>query len=84
MTTATTLRTMERLTLDNTLIHRNLMTESLHKIIKHYLHHSDADDLCGDITGWLQRNYQYYKDRPVIDKICEDIWKSCEDADKSS
>ncbi len=24
----------------------------------------------------------YYKDRPVIDKICEDIWKSCEEADK--
>ncbi len=60
----------------------NDMDEPLHKIVKHYLHHSDADDLCNDITGWLQRNYQYYKDRPVIDKICEDIWKSCEEADK--
>jgi hypothetical protein len=58
------------------------MTEPLHKIVKYYLHHSDADDLCNDITGWLQRNYDDYKDRPVIDKICEDIWKSCDEADK--
>jgi hypothetical protein len=58
------------------------MTEPLHKIVKYYLHHSDADDLCNDITGWLQRNYDDYKDRPTIDKICEDIWKSCEEADK--
>ena len=59
-----------------------LMTESLHKIIKNYVHHSDADDLCQDITGWLLRNYQSYKDIPTIDKICEDIWISCKEADK--
>ena len=58
------------------------MTESLHKIVMHYLPHSEADDLCQDITGWLKRNYQYYKDRPTIDKIREDIWQSCEEADK--
>ena len=58
------------------------MTESLHTIVKHYIHHSDSDDLCMDIASWLQRNYQYYKDKPLIDKICEDIWKSCEEADK--
>jgi len=58
------------------------MTESLHKIIKNYVHHSDADDLCQDITGWLLRNYQSYKDIPTIDKICEDIWISCKEADK--
>ncbi|CAF34088.1 Hypothetical-Protein / belonging to T4-LIKE GC: 769 [Synechococcus phage S-PM2] len=38
-----------------------MMTESLHTIVKHYIHHSDADDLCMDIASWLQRNYQYYK-----------------------
>ena len=59
------------------------MTEPLHKIVKHYLHHSTADDLCNDITGWLQRNFNDYKDRPLIDKICKDIWKSCEEADKA-
>ena len=58
------------------------MTESLHKIVKHYINHSDADDLCNDITGWLMRNYQYYQYRPTIDKICDDIWKSCQEADK--
>ena len=42
----------------------------------------DGGDLCMDIASWLQRNYQYYKDKPLIDKICEDIWKSCEEADK--
>ena len=57
-------------------------TESLHKIITRYVHPSHADDICNDITGWLQRNYDYYKDRPVIDKICDDIWKSCTEADK--
>ena len=57
-------------------------TESLHKIIANYVHQWTADDICNDITGWLQRNYDYYKDRPVIDKICDDIWKSCTEADK--
>ena len=59
------------------------MTESLHEIVMHYLSHSEADDLCQDITGWLKRNYQHYKDRPTIDKIREDIWQSCEEADKA-
>jgi hypothetical protein len=58
------------------------MTESLHKIVKHYIHHSDADDLCMDIASWLYRNYQKYPGQPIVDKICEDIWKSCEEADK--
>jgi len=31
----------------------------------------------------LMRNYQYYQDRPTIDKICEDIWKSCDEADRT-
>jgi hypothetical protein len=56
--------------------------ESLHKIVKRYVHHSDADDLCLDITGWLYRNYQRCQEQPIIDKICDDIWKSCEKADK--
>jgi len=54
------------------------MTESLHKIVEHYLHHWTADDLCNDITGWLQRNYDP-RNNPLIDEICEDIWKSCEE-----
>ena len=58
------------------------MTESLHKIVSKYIHHSDADDLCQDITGWLYRNYQKYPGQPIVDKICNDIWKSCEEADK--
>lgn len=58
------------------------MTESLHEIVKYYLNHSETDDLCQDITGWLMRNYQHYQDRPTIDKICDDIWKSCDEADK--
>ena len=52
------------------------MTESLHKIIMNYLHHSDADDLCQDITGWLKRNYQHYKDQPLIDRIRNELLKS--------
>ena len=59
------------------------MTESLHAIVKHYLPHSDADDLCQDITGWLYRNYQKYPGQPIVDKICEDIWQSCREADKA-
>jgi hypothetical protein len=59
------------------------MTESLHAIVKHYLPHSDADDLCQDITGWLYRNYQKYSGQLIVDKICNDIWKSCEEADKA-
>ena len=58
------------------------MTESLHKIVKKYLHHSDADDLCQDVASWLMRNYQHYQDKPIIDKICNDIWQSCDEADK--
>ena len=57
------------------------MTESLHSIVKEYIHHSDTDDLCQDITGWLKRNYRDYKDQPLIDRICGDIWQSCTDAD---
>ena len=60
-----------------------MMTESLHKIIKHYVHHSDADDICQDITGWLLRNYEHdWKCRDTINQICDDIWESCKEADK--
>lgn len=58
------------------------MTESLHKIVSKYINHSDADDLCQDIAGWLMRNYDP-RNNPLIDEICEDIWKSCRIADKA-
>jgi hypothetical protein len=59
------------------------MTESLHKILKnHPLPHDEVDDICQEITGWLIRNYEY-NHREVIGKICDDIWKSCEEADKA-
>ena len=56
------------------------MTESLHKIVSNYIHHSDADDLCQDICGWLIRNYGR---KPIINSICEDIWHSCTKADNN-
>jgi len=59
------------------------MTEPLHKIITHYVHHWTADDICNDITRWLQRNYDP-RNNPLIDEICDDIWKSCEEADKAN
>jgi len=43
------------------------MTESLHKIIKHYVHHYEHDWKCRD----------------TINRICEDIWESCREADKA-
>jgi hypothetical protein len=57
------------------------MTESLHKIVSKYINPSDADDLCQDITGWLIRNYEP-RVNILTAKICNDIWKSCEEADK--
>ena len=60
------------------------MAESLHTILRHYMPCSEADDVCNDFTGWLMRNYDCYKDRPLINKICEDIWESCKEADKPS
>jgi len=60
------------------------MTESLHKILKnHPLPHDEVDDILQEVAGWLMRNYTFYKDRPTIDKICEEIWKSCDEADKN-
>ena len=60
------------------------MTESLHKIIKNYVHHWTADDICQDITGWLLRNYEHdWKYRDTINRVCEDIWESCEEADRA-
>lgn len=52
-----------------------------------YVDHSDADDLCQDICGWLLRNYptddeHYYEQIRTIETICEDIWDSCREADK--
>jgi hypothetical protein len=60
------------------------MTESLHKILKnHPLPHDEVDDILQEFAGWLLRNYRHdWKCRETIDKICEDIWKSCDEADK--
>jgi hypothetical protein len=60
------------------------MTESLHKIIKnHPLPHDEVDDILQEFSGWLLRNYQHdWKFRETIDKICDDIWESCKEADK--
>jgi hypothetical protein len=57
------------------------MTESLHKIIANYVHPWTADDICKDISVWLQRNYDP-RNNPLIDEICDDIWKSCKEANK--
>jgi hypothetical protein len=64
------------------------MTESLHAIIRNYVDHSDADDLCQDICSWLLRNYptddkHYHEQIRTIEIICEDIWDSCIEADKA-
>ena len=60
------------------------MTESLHKIINNYVHPWTTDDICQDIVGWLLRNYEHdLKHRDTINQICDDIWKSCEEADKA-
>ena len=60
------------------------MTESLHAILMKYVDHSDADDVCQEICGWLMRNYDSYNyDKDTIEIICDDIWQSCREADKA-